>query len=63
VPDPLDDAGRTSGPRAPPTFTALGYGARSLRPLFARPAARRVLDAAIAVVMLALAASPVLGAL
>jgi L-lysine exporter family protein LysE/ArgO len=38
-------------------FTALGYGARLLRPLFARPAAWRVLDAAIAVVMLALAAS------
>jgi L-lysine exporter family protein LysE/ArgO len=32
-------------------FTALGYGARLLRPLFARPAAWRVLDAAIAVVM------------
>jgi L-lysine exporter family protein LysE/ArgO len=32
-------------------FTALGYGARFLRPLFARPAAWRVLDAGIAVVM------------
>lgn len=32
-------------------FSALGYGARLLRPLFARPAAWRVLDAAIAVVM------------
>lgn len=32
-------------------FGALGYGARLLRPLFARPAAWRVLDAGIAVVM------------
>ncbi|MCV2490319.1 LysE family transporter [Geodermatophilus sp. YIM 151500] len=32
-------------------FCALGYGARLLRPLFARPAAWRVLDSAIAVVM------------
>jgi L-lysine exporter family protein LysE/ArgO len=38
-------------------FTGLGYGARLLRPVFARPAAWRVLDAVIAVVMLALAAS------
>jgi len=38
-------------------FTALGFGAALLRPLFARPAAWRVLDAVIAVVMLALAAS------
>jgi len=38
-------------------FLALGYGAGVLRPLFARPMAWRVLDAAIAVVMLALAAS------
>ena len=44
-------------------FAALGYGARLLRPLFARPAAWRVLDAAIAVVMLALATSLLLGAL
>ena len=35
-------------------FSALGYGARLLRPLFARPAAWRVLDAGIAVVMAAL---------
>ena len=35
-------------------FSALGYGARLLRPLFARPAAWRVLDAVIAVVMAAL---------
>ena len=32
-------------------FTALGYGARLLRPVFARPAAWRVLDGGIAVVM------------
>ncbi|WP_052023079.1 LysE family transporter [Actinotalea ferrariae] len=38
-------------------FTALGYGARLLRPLFSRPRAWQVLDVAIAVVMLALAAS------
>ena len=38
-------------------FIGLGYGARLLRPVFARPAAWRVLDAVIAVVMLALATS------
>jgi L-lysine exporter family protein LysE/ArgO len=38
-------------------FVGLGYGARLLRPVFARPAAWRVLDALIAVVMLSLAAS------
>ncbi len=38
-------------------FTALGFGARALRPLFARPSAWRVLDALIAVVMFAIAAS------
>jgi L-lysine exporter family protein LysE/ArgO len=38
-------------------FTGLGFGARLLRPVFARPAAWRVLDAAIAVVMAAIAAS------
>src|SRR3712207_99254 len=32
-------------------FSALGYGARLLRPLFSRPVAWRVLDAVIAVVM------------
>jgi L-lysine exporter family protein LysE/ArgO len=36
-------------------FTALGVGARFLAPLFTRPAAWRVLDAGIAVVMLGLA--------
>lgn len=43
-------------------FTALGYGARLLRPLFATPRAWRVLDAVIAVVMLALAGSLVAAA-
>ena len=41
-------------------FTALGYGAALLRPLFARPRAWQVLDVAIAAVMLTLAASLVL---
>ncbi|MBC7302450.1 MAG: amino acid transporter [Nocardia sp.] len=36
-------------------FLALGYGARRLGPLFARPIAWRVLDSLIAVVMLVLA--------
>ncbi|MFF5036297.1 LysE/ArgO family amino acid transporter [Nocardia salmonicida] len=36
-------------------FGALGYGARRLGPLFARPCAWRVLDSLIALVMLALA--------
>ncbi|SFJ59639.1 LysE/ArgO family amino acid transporter [Cellulomonas sp. KH9] len=36
-------------------FTALGYGARLLRPVFARPAAWRLLDAVIAVVMVGIA--------
>lgn len=38
-------------------FTALGYGARLLRPLFARPGAWRVLDGVIAVVMVLIAVS------
>jgi L-lysine exporter family protein LysE/ArgO len=38
-------------------FAALGYGARLLAPLFARPAAWRVLDAIVGIVMLSLAAS------
>ncbi len=38
-------------------FTVLGYGARLLRPLFAKPAAWRVLDALIALVMFAIAIS------
>jgi L-lysine exporter family protein LysE/ArgO len=37
-------------------FFALAYGARLLRPLFARPSAWRVLDVLIGVTMLALAA-------
>ncbi len=37
-------------------FTALGFGARALAPLFARPRAWQVLDALIGVTMLALAA-------
>ena len=44
-------------------FAGLGFGARYLRPLFARPVAWRVLDAAIAVVMTAIAASLLLGLL
>lgn len=42
-------------------FLALGYGARLLGPLFARPGAWRVLDAGIALVMLALGAGLLLG--
>lgn len=38
-------------------FLSLGYGARLLAPFFARPAAWRVLDAIIGVMMLAMAAS------
>ena len=53
-------AGAAAGSAA--WFTALGYGAALLRPLFARPAAWRVLDAVIALVMLALAASLVVAA-
>lgn len=36
-------------------FTALGYGARLLAPVFARPSAWRVLDAGIAVLMVVIA--------
>ena len=42
-------------------FSALGFGASALRPLFARPAAWRVLDLLIAAVMVAVAVSLVLG--
>ncbi|WP_440711125.1 LysE/ArgO family amino acid transporter [Herbiconiux sp. YIM B11900] len=42
-------------------FTALGFGARLLRPVFARPLAWRVLDGVIAVVMVAIAASLLIG--
>ena len=38
-------------------FFALGYGARLLRPVFARPVAWKVLDAAIALVMWGIAAT------
>ena len=38
-------------------FVSLGYGARLVRPLFARPVAWRVLDGVIAVVMCGLAAA------
>jgi len=43
-------------------FTALGFGARTLTPLFRRPQAWRVLDGGIAVVMLTLAAWLLIGA-
>ncbi len=43
-------------------FTALGFGARTLTPLFRRRNAWRVLDGGIAVVMLTLAASLLVGA-
>jgi len=42
-------------------FSALGFGARFLRPLFAKPRAWRVLDAVIAVVMIAIAVSLLAG--
>jgi L-lysine exporter family protein LysE/ArgO len=42
-------------------FSALGFGARLLRPVFARRAAWRVLDAVIAVVMIALGVRLALG--
>jgi L-lysine exporter family protein LysE/ArgO len=43
-------------------FTALGLGARLLAPVFARPLAWRILDGLIAVVMLAIAVSLIVGA-
>ncbi|MEQ3624816.1 MAG: LysE/ArgO family amino acid transporter [Celeribacter sp.] len=42
-------------------FMALGFGARLLAPFFARPAAWRALDVAVAVTMLVIALSLVLG--
>ena len=42
-------------------FSALGLGATRLRPVFARPAAWRWLDATVALVMLGLAVSLVVG--
>ncbi len=43
-------------------FVALGYGARRLAPVFARPAAWRALDAVVGATMLALAVELALGA-
>ena len=43
-------------------FFALGYGARALRPVFARPAARRALDAGVGLVMWTIALRLALGA-
>lgn len=43
-------------------FSALGFGARLLAPVFARPAAWRMLDLGVGVMMLVLAASLVHGA-
>ncbi|MGD8195062.1 LysE/ArgO family amino acid transporter [Herbiconiux sp. P18] len=42
-------------------FTALGYGARLLQPVFARPMAWRVLDGVIAAVMIAIAVTLLIG--
>jgi len=44
-------------------FAALGYGARILAPVFSRPSAWRVLDALVGTIMLALAASLLIGVL
>lgn len=44
-------------------FAALGYGARILMPVFARPSAWRVLDALVGTIMFALAASLLIGVL
>jgi L-lysine exporter family protein LysE/ArgO len=42
-------------------FSALGFGARLLRPVFAKPVAWRVLDAFVAVVMVGIAVSLLVG--
>jgi L-lysine exporter family protein LysE/ArgO len=42
-------------------FAGLGFGARMLSPVFARPATWRVLDVSVALVMFAVAASLVVG--
>jgi L-lysine exporter family protein LysE/ArgO len=42
-------------------FTTLGFGARFLRPVFAKPLSWRILDVAIAIIMTAIAASLVIG--
>ena len=44
-------------------FSVLGFGARALAPVFARPTAWRVFDIAVAVIMTALAVKLVLGLL
>lgn len=44
-------------------FAGLGFGARLLKPVFAKPAAWRVLDAAVGIIMLALSASLIYQAL
>lgn len=44
-------------------FAALGFGARLLRPIFAKPASWRVLDAGVGMIMLALSASLIYQAL
>jgi L-lysine exporter family protein LysE/ArgO len=57
---PLFVAGAASASFA--WFAALGYGARALTPLFARPAAWRVLDAIVGVTMLTMAGTLLLHA-
>ncbi len=42
-------------------FFSLGYGARALRPIFARPASWRILDVFIAIIMWAIAAGLLMG--
>ncbi len=42
-------------------FFLLGYGARLLKPLFARPAAWRVLDCLIALIMVTLGVGLIVG--
>ena len=49
------------GPASVAWFTGLGYGARVLAPLFARPVTWRVLDVVIGLVMFAIAAALLLG--
>jgi len=55
------DSGSGAGLASLVWFSALGFGARLLRPLFARPSAWRALDALIAVVMTAHALSLLTG--
>jgi L-lysine exporter family protein LysE/ArgO len=58
---PLFVAGAASASFA--WFAALGYGARALTPLFARPSAWRVLDAIVGVTLLTMAGNLLLHAL